>query len=67
VHPLQVVDDDLPETDHDFRGDLIVTPDEVITCPRAPRPPGVLWHHLVADQIDAVPALAGRRGDGRGR
>jgi 5-formyltetrahydrofolate cyclo-ligase len=28
VHPLQVVDEPLPETIHDFRVDLIVTPDE---------------------------------------
>jgi len=61
VHPLQVVVADLPETDHDFRVDLIVTPDEVIHCPEAPRPPGILWDHLDDDQIDAVPALADRR------
>jgi 5-formyltetrahydrofolate cyclo-ligase len=30
VHPLQVLDEELPETDHDFRVDLVVTPDEVI-------------------------------------
>jgi hypothetical protein len=30
VHPLQVVDEPLPETIHDFRVDLVVTPDEVI-------------------------------------
>ncbi len=30
VHPLQVVDEELPETEHDFSVDLIVTPDEVI-------------------------------------
>jgi 5-formyltetrahydrofolate cyclo-ligase len=52
---------DLPETDHDFRVDLIVTPDEVIHCPEAPRPPGILWDHLDDDKIDAVPALADRR------
>lgn len=61
VHPLQVVDAALPETDHDFRVDLIVTPDEVIRCPSAPRPPGILWHHLDRDKIEAVPALAQRR------
>jgi 5-formyltetrahydrofolate cyclo-ligase len=27
VHPLQVADEPLPETIHDFRVDLIVTPD----------------------------------------
>lgn len=33
VHSLQVVDDELPETKHDFSVDLIVTPDKVIECP----------------------------------
>jgi 5-formyltetrahydrofolate cyclo-ligase len=61
VHPIQVVDADLPETDHDFRVDLIVTPDEVISSPRRRRPPGILWDHLDPEKIDAVPALAGRR------
>ena len=61
VHPVQVVDSDLPETDHDFRVDLIVTPDEVIRTPRKRRPPGILWDHLDAAKIDAVPALAARR------
>ena len=28
VHPLQVVDEPLPETIHDFSVDLIVTPDQ---------------------------------------
>jgi 5-formyltetrahydrofolate cyclo-ligase len=61
VHPLQVVDAELPETDHDFRVDLVVTPDEVIACPAAPRPPGILWHHLDRDKIGAVPALQAER------
>lgn len=32
VHRLQVVEDELPEAEHDFRVELIVTPDEVIWC-----------------------------------
>src|SRR4051812_6508768 len=32
VHSLQVFDGALPETEHDVRVDLIVTPDEVIEC-----------------------------------
>jgi 5-formyltetrahydrofolate cyclo-ligase len=58
VHPIQVVDADLPETDHDFRLDLVVTPDEVIECPRHRRPPGILWDHLDQDKIDSIPALS---------
>jgi 5-formyltetrahydrofolate cyclo-ligase len=58
VHPLQVVDEALPETIHDFRVDLIVTPDEAIWCPEPHRPPGILWEHLDQDKIANVPALA---------
>jgi 5-formyltetrahydrofolate cyclo-ligase len=61
VHDLQVLDEDLPETEHDFRVDLVVTPTEVIRCPSVPRPPGVLWDHLDDDKIAAIPALRGRR------
>ena len=32
VHPLPVLDEELPATDHDFQVDLIVTPQEVIAC-----------------------------------
>ena len=61
VHPLQVVDGDLPETDHDFRVDLVVTPDEVLRCEGRARPPGILWDHLDDDKIAAIPVLDGRR------
>ena len=46
------------ETDHDFRLDLIVAGEEVITCRRARRPKGLLWDHLDAARIAAIPALA---------
>jgi len=59
VHPLQVLDEELPETDHDFRVGRIVTPDEVIVCRRGRRPPGVLWEHLDEEKISAVPVLTG--------
>jgi 5-formyltetrahydrofolate cyclo-ligase len=58
VHPLQVVDEPLPETIHDFRVDLIVTPDMAIWCAKPHRPPGILWEHLDQDKIAEVPALA---------
>jgi len=59
VHPLQIFDEDLPETDHDFRVDLVVTPDETIR-PRLEdrrRPPGVMWTHLDEDKIATIPIL----------
>ena len=58
VHPLQVVDEPLPETIHDFRVDLIVTWDETLWCAEPHRPPGILWEHLQQDKISEVPALA---------
>lgn len=60
VHQLQVVDDELPEADHDFRVDLIVTPDEVITCGPQRRPSGLTWSNLTDAKIAAIPVLAAR-------
>jgi 5-formyltetrahydrofolate cyclo-ligase len=34
VHQVQVVEEQLPEAEHDFRVDLVVTPGEVIECGR---------------------------------
>jgi 5-formyltetrahydrofolate cyclo-ligase len=66
VHPLQVLDEDLPETRHDFRVDAVVTPDEVIRVRRARRPPGILWDHLDPGKVEEIPALAAlRRSRGR--
>lgn len=67
VHQLQVVSDDIPETEHDFSADIIITPDEVIQCPPSRRPNGVIWEHLSAEKIAAIPVLvaqaATRKGD----
>ena len=61
VHPLQVLDEDLPETAHDFRVDRIATPDGVIRCRRGRRPPGILWDHLSDQKVEAIPVLAALR------
>jgi len=60
VHPVQVLDEDLPETEHDFRVDLVVTPDEVIRTRSGTGlrgPPGILWEHLDEEKIAAIPVL----------
>jgi 5-formyltetrahydrofolate cyclo-ligase len=57
VHPLQVLDEELPETDHDFRVRRIVSPDEVIVCRRVRRPKGILWDHLDQEKITEIPVL----------
>lgn len=66
VHDLQVLDEPLPETEHDFSVDLIATPTEVISCSRRQRPAGVYWEHLSAEKIAAIPALMGRTPDSGG-
>ena len=58
VHALQLVDEDLLETEHDFRVDLVVTPGEALRTPAPRRPPGIIWDHLDADKIAAIPVLA---------
>ena len=60
VHPLQVIDGPIPETEHDFSVDLIVTPDEVIECEPPRRPTGLYWNNLTAAKIAAIPVLAAR-------
>ena len=64
VHRLQLLDDDLPETEHDFRVDLVVTPEETLRAPEPRRPPGILWSHLTAEKIAAIPVLSSRAGAG---
>jgi 5-formyltetrahydrofolate cyclo-ligase len=63
VHDLQVVDEKLPETAHDFRVDLIVTPTRALRTRRRPRPSGLLWDHLDVEKRAAIPVLRAR---GRG-
>ena len=58
VHQLQVVDDELPETEHDFSVDVIVTPDEVIQCGPPRRPSGIVLAHLSAEKVAEIPVLA---------
>lgn len=57
VHKLQLVDEKLPETEHDFAVDVIVTPDEIVRTGRRHRPPRVLWDHLDEEKRSAIPAL----------
>jgi 5-formyltetrahydrofolate cyclo-ligase len=58
VHPLQIMDEDLPETDHDFRIDFIVTPEEVIPTHRVDgRPRGIIRGHLTEQKISEIPIL----------
>jgi 5-formyltetrahydrofolate cyclo-ligase len=59
VHPLQVLGEPIPVTDHDFSLDVIATTNEVIRPPASgrKRPPGVLPEHLTAEIRRGVPIL----------
>jgi 5-formyltetrahydrofolate cyclo-ligase len=57
VHELQLLDQQLPETEHDFRVDVIVTPAAVVRTPSRRRPPGILSDHLDAEKRAAIPVL----------
>jgi 5-formyltetrahydrofolate cyclo-ligase len=59
IHPLQLLDEDLPETDHDFRVDVIVTPEGVVRTRARRRPAGILWDHLDDEKRAAIPVLRG--------
>jgi 5-formyltetrahydrofolate cyclo-ligase len=61
VHALQLITGDLPETAHDFRVDLIVTPEEVIRTKRRKRPRGIIWSDLDDEKIGEIPVLRGMR------
>jgi 5-formyltetrahydrofolate cyclo-ligase len=58
VHGLQLLDEDLPEADHDFRVDWIATPDEILRSPgQNRRRPTIQWEHLTKGTVTAIPAL----------
>jgi 5-formyltetrahydrofolate cyclo-ligase len=60
VHDLQVLDEDLPEQPHDFRVDLIVTPERTIWPGHPKRPEKLHLDSLSPGQIAAIPVLAQR-------
>lgn len=60
VHDLQVLDEDLPEQAHDFRVDLIVTPERILWPDSPKRPAGLDLDSLSPEQIAAIPVLARR-------
>lgn len=58
VHPLQIVDEEIPMTEHDIALTAIVTPNEIIELnPVFDRPKGIDWKILPQEKIDAIPVL----------
>jgi 5-formyltetrahydrofolate cyclo-ligase len=58
VHPIQIVREHIPLTDHDLPVDMVATPRAVIELERQyKRPRGILWDHLQPPQIHEIPIL----------
>lgn len=62
VHPLQIVDEELPMTDHDIPLSAVVTPNRIIEMGRRlEKPKGIYWNMLPGEKIEAIPVLKRRR------
>ncbi|MEU8330892.1 5-formyltetrahydrofolate cyclo-ligase [Micromonospora sp. NPDC048839] len=58
IHQTQLLDDELPDADHDFSVDFAITPNEVVACrPERGRPSGIIGSKLHQDQLDSIPIL----------
>jgi 5-formyltetrahydrofolate cyclo-ligase len=64
VHALQILDQELPMTEHDIPLSTIVTQGEIIEIDaNFARPKGIYWRMLPQEKIDAIPILQSRRDD----
>ena len=61
IHPIQLLDEELPEAAHDFRVDIVVTPEEVLRMGVRRRSPGIIWERLEPEAVAAIPVLSARR------
>ena len=58
VHAMQVLDEELPFTQHDVPIDFVATPEELIRCSgEMPRPSGIYWDDLDEVKIAQIPVL----------
>ena len=63
VHPLQIVDEEIPMTEHDIPLSAIITPAEVIELQSSfSRPKGIYWTMLAQEKIDEIPVLRNWQG-----
>ena len=60
VHPLQIIETPITHTHNDVNVDLIITPNNTLTCTQPHRPTGLDWNHLPTTKIQSIPALQTR-------
>lgn len=62
VHPVQLVDYEIPTASHDVPVDIIVTNNRIIEVERKiPKPKGIEWGILDEDTISSIPVLSSLR------
>jgi 5-formyltetrahydrofolate cyclo-ligase len=62
VHPLQIIDEEIPMTAHDIPLSAIITPQELITThPVFKRPKGIYWKLIDEEKIEGIPVLRNRQ------
>ena len=62
VHPLQILGEAIPMTEHDIPLTAIVTPNEIIEIASIPpRPKGIYWDMLPPEKIEVIPVLRKRK------
>ncbi|MFQ5904624.1 MAG: 5-formyltetrahydrofolate cyclo-ligase [Candidatus Binatia bacterium] len=62
VHALQILNIEMPMTEHDIPINAIITPGGVIPLrPRYQKPKGIYWHILPPEKIDTIPVLKVRK------
>jgi 5-formyltetrahydrofolate cyclo-ligase len=62
VHPLQIIDEEIPMTEHDIPLTAIITPEEIIEIrPAFKRPKGIYWKMLPVEKIAAIPVLRAKQ------
>lgn len=67
VHPLQLLDEEIPMTEHDIPLNAIVTPEELLSVnPSYQKPKGIYWAILPDEKIKAIPVLKKRKKQGEG-
>ncbi|MFQ5682539.1 MAG: 5-formyltetrahydrofolate cyclo-ligase [Candidatus Binatia bacterium] len=62
VHAFQVLDIEMPMTEHDIPLDAIITPKELLSLKHhVQKPKGIYWDILPREKINAIPVLKARQ------
>ncbi|RKY89780.1 5-formyltetrahydrofolate cyclo-ligase [candidate division KSB1 bacterium] len=58
IHKLQLIEEEIPMTEHDIPVDFIITPDKIIKTEKSyNKPAGIIWKLLDKEKIKNIPIL----------